>query len=274
MSATHLSWNGPMPDERRRATYLALTTPRRGAHAHDTARSHGRHVRTPDAHGLRDDAAFSPQTALACALGAAALHAALVWTWLHAPAPASKPLVTPPIALEMTAPPEPLPQAPKAASVAPPKPLPQARNTHPPRPRPAPTPTPTPLSSVPPPPAAPSPAPADTTVAAPPAAARAIASPAAEKTTLPDGNADYLRNPAPAYPAIAQDYGWQGKVVLHVHVLANGTPDLVELRSSSGHRVLDDAAVTAVRRWSFVPARHGTTPVDGWVDVPLNFQLD
>ncbi|MBN3816941.1 energy transducer TonB, partial [Paraburkholderia sp. Se-20369] len=95
-----------------------------------------------------------------------------------------------------------------------------------------------------------------------------------EKTTLPDGDADYLRNPAPAYPAIAQDYGWQGKVVLHVHVLANGTPDSIQLRSSSGHRVLDDAAIAAVRRWSFVPAKRGTTPVDGWVDVPLNFQLD
>ncbi|CAB3766732.1 MULTISPECIES: energy transducer TonB [Burkholderia] len=273
MSAVHLSWNGPMPGERRRATYLALTTPRRETHAHDAARSRDHRARTPEARGPRDAAAVSPRTALACALGAAALHAALVWTWLHAPAPASKPLVTPPIALEMTAPPEPLPQAPKAASVTPPKPLPQARNAHPPRPRPAPAPT--PLSSTPPPPAAaPSPAPADTAVAAPPAAPRAIATPAAEKTTLPDGNADYLRNPAPAYPAIAQDYGWQGKVVLHVHVLANGTPDQVELRSSSGHRVLDDAAVTAVRRWSFVPARRGTTPVDGWVDVPLNFQLD
>ncbi|WP_009917246.1 energy transducer TonB, partial [Burkholderia humptydooensis] len=122
--------------------------------------------------------------------------------------------------------------------------------------------------------AAPSPAAADSPVATPPAAPRAATSPPTEKTTLPDGDAAYLRNPPPAYPAIAQDYGWQGKVILHVHVLANGTPDSIQLRSSSGHRVLDDAAIAAVRRWSFVPAKRGTTPVDGWVDVPLNFQLD
>jgi len=275
VSAAHFSWDGAMPGERRRATYLALVMRRRETHAHDERRSQDRRARTPGAHGPRDAASLPSRNVLPCALGVAALHAAFVWMWLHAPAPANKPPITPPITLEMTAPPKPLPQAPKAAPVTPPKPLPQVRNAHPPRPHPVPTATPTPLANVPPPPAAaPTPAPADTTVATPAAAPRTAASPATEKTTLPDGDADYLRNPAPAYPAIAQDYGWQGRVVLHVHVLASGTPDSIQLRSSSGHRVLDDAAIAAVRRWSFVPAKRGTTPVDGWVDVPLNFQLD
>ncbi|RQS61564.1 energy transducer TonB [Burkholderia sp. Bp8963] len=171
----------------------------------------------------------------------------------------------------MTAAPKPLPQAPVPKPVTPPKPLPQAR--HAPKPRSVPTPAQAPSASVPPPAARPSAAPAESAAPAPAAPAAATA-PATQKTTLPDGNADYLHNPAPDYPATAQDYGWQGRVVLHVHVRADGSPDSIEVRRSSGHRVLDDAAVAAVRHWSFVPAKRGDTPVDGWVDVPLNFQLD
>ena len=38
--------------------------------------------------------------------------------------------------------------------------------------------------------------------------------------------------------------------------------------------VLDDAALQTVRRWRFVPARRGDTPVESWVDVPIIFRLE
>jgi periplasmic protein TonB len=101
------------------------------------------------------------------------------------------------------------------------------------------------------------------------------AAPAAadEPVTAPIGNADYLHNPAPDYPRVAEAHEWQGRVLLHVHVLASGRPDRVELQTSSGHSVLDDAAIAAVRNWLFVPAKRGATAIDGWVSVPVNFNL-
>ena len=97
--------------------------------------------------------------------------------------------------------------------------------------------------------------------------------PAAEPLTEPGFGAAYLHNPAPAYPAVAQQRGWQGTVLLRVHVLANGRADHVALLSTSGHPSLDDAAAEAVAGWSFVPASRGAQTIDGWVQVPIDFKL-
>jgi protein TonB len=107
-------------------------------------------------------------------------------------------------------------------------------------------------------------------VSAPPAPP---APPAAEKVTEPSAGAGYLNNPAPVYPEIAMDNGWEGKVLMKVHVLANGSPDSVSVIKSSDIEVLDDEAVRTVKKWSFVPAMRGKTPVDGWVTVPISFNL-
>jgi protein TonB len=94
-----------------------------------------------------------------------------------------------------------------------------------------------------------------------------------EPVTEPKGYAGYLRNPAPDYPPAAQKRGLEGKVVLKVHVLASGQPDNVTVAKSSGHQILDDAALKAVTQWAFAPARRGQTPIDGWVQVPLTFKI-
>lgn len=94
-----------------------------------------------------------------------------------------------------------------------------------------------------------------------------------EPVTEPRGYAGYLRNPAPEYPLAAQKRGLEGKVVLKVHVLASGQPDSVTVARSSGHQILDEAALKAVLQWAFAPARRGQTAIDGWVQVPLNFKI-
>ena len=99
------------------------------------------------------------------------------------------------------------------------------------------------------------------------------APPVVEKVTQPRAGAGYLNNPPPEYPEIAMDRGWEGKVLMKVHVLANGKPDSVSVLKSSGKDVLDDEAVRTVKKWSFVPAKRGTTPIDGWVTVPISFNL-
>jgi len=97
--------------------------------------------------------------------------------------------------------------------------------------------------------------------------------PVPEPVTEPRGYAGYLNNPAPNYPLAAQKHGLQGKVVLKIHVLTNGQPDNISIAKSSGYAVLDEAAVKAVTTWVFEPAKRGKTAIDGWVNVPINFNL-
>ncbi|MBH8373617.1 energy transducer TonB, partial [Pseudomonas aeruginosa] len=108
--------------------------------------------------------------------------------------------------------------------------------------------------------------------AAPPAPPVPVAAPA--PLTPPSANAGYLHNPAPEYPALAMRRGWEGTVLLRVHVLASGSPSEIQVQKSSGREALDQAAVKAVKRWSFVPAKRGDKAEDGWVSVPIDFKLN
>lgn len=89
----------------------------------------------------------------------------------------------------------------------------------------------------------------------------------------PDYRAAYLNNPAPAYPMVARRMGWQGKVVLNVEVLASGLPGQIKLHQSSGHDVLDNAAMQAVRGWRFTAALQGGQAVTKYFLVPIPFIL-
>ncbi|MGH8475705.1 MAG: energy transducer TonB, partial [Methylococcales bacterium] len=42
---------------------------------------------------------------------------------------------------------------------------------------------------------------------------------------------------------------------------------------SSGHEVLDEAALNAVRRWRFVPAKRAGVAQASWATVPIEFEL-
>lgn len=119
--------------------------------------------------------------------------------------------------------------------------------------------------------AAPAPAPRISTA---PELKQSSSAPAAEPLTQARFDADYLRNPAPAYPAPSRRLGEEGKVVLRVLVSPQGMAEAVELNSASGSQRLDDAALNTVRNWRFTPARRGETPVQSWVLVPIIFKLE
>lgn len=91
--------------------------------------------------------------------------------------------------------------------------------------------------------------------------------------TPPSYTADYLRNPLPEYPLSARRLGQEGVVLLRVKVDPAGVPAEVHLAKSSGVASLDEAALKAVRGWTFVPARQGQEPVAAWVEVPIRFRL-
>lgn len=172
---------------------------------------------------------------------------------------------------------EPKPEPPIEIPPPPPKPKPVVK----PRPKlseplpiiTAPIEAPSPVVAPPPPPeppAPPEPEPAPVVTAPIPAPAP----PAVVPVTPPVFNADYLDNPPPAYPALSRRLGEQGRVILRVLVSTAGTADEVQIRASSGHARLDEAARDTVRRWKFVPAKRGAQPVAAWVLVPISFRLE
>ena len=85
-------------------------------------------------------------------------------------------------------------------------------------------------------------------------------------------DADYLHNPAPAYPSQSRRLKEEGTVLLLVRVSAQGTPLSVEVRNSSGFERLDEAGLQAVRQWRFVPAKRGNENVAASVLVPIQFK--
>ena len=98
--------------------------------------------------------------------------------------------------------------------------------------------------------------------------------PVPETYTEANFKANYGINPKPVYPPLAVNRGWEGKVLLRVSVSAEGTPLSVSIHQSSGHESLDDAAVEAVEKWKFIPAKKGEKAVPCNVIVPINFSLN
>ena len=70
----------------------------------------------------------------------------------------------------------------------------------------------------------------------------------------------------PQYPALARRRHWEGTVVLGIDCDAAGVVQLVRVLRSSGHQVLDDAAVAAVRQWRFAAG-------PGHCEQPVSFTL-
>ncbi|MBX3654656.1 MAG: energy transducer TonB [Ramlibacter sp.] len=145
--------------------------------------------------------------------------------------------------------PDPLPPPPLPVAIADPTPAPAA---------------PTGVTT-PPPPAPP--------IAAPVAVAP-VAPPPPPKVELPSSDADYLQNPKPAYPAISKRLGEQGKVVIRVLIGTDGTAQKAEIRQSSGYDRLDQAALTTVQRWRYVPGKRNGVAEAMWFNIPINFVLE
>lgn len=62
-----------------------------------------------------------------------------------------------------------------------------------------------------------------------------------------------------------------GKLILRVHVLANGEPDQVLVKESSGSNILDEEAVNQIRAARFQPGERDGRITDYWVDLPITY---
>lgn len=84
---------------------------------------------------------------------------------------------------------------------------------------------------------------------------------------------DAKQCPAPEYPRRARRLRLEGTTQLLVTVSAEGRPVRVVVQTSSGHPLLDDAAITAVHLWRFHPAKRDGVVEQGDLLVPIRFDI-
>jgi protein TonB len=75
----------------------------------------------------------------------------------------------------------------------------------------------------------------------------------------------------PIYPPIAAQARIGGLVILRVLVSESGQPLEIEVLRAA-RAGLTEAAISAVRKWTFTPARKGDVPVRAWTTVPIPFE--
>ena len=82
-----------------------------------------------------------------------------------------------------------------------------------------------------------------------------------------------VKSVPPAYPEKARLAGIEGKVLLKVRVLYDGTISEVRVLKSSGRADFDQAALDCVKQWEFRPAMQSGIRVDVWISIPVNFEI-
>jgi protein TonB len=63
-------------------------------------------------------------------------------------------------------------------------------------------------------------------------------------------------------------------VTVRVLVGTDGDAVSVTVRVTSGHEDFDNAALQAIKKWRFSPARRGGTPVASFHDIRVRFRLE
>ena len=94
----------------------------------------------------------------------------------------------------------------------------------------------------------------------------------ASSTVLARPNAS--QNSAPIYPDVARKKGWAGTIILQAKISAQGTVESLKILQSTGHDVLDQSAITAVRQWHFHPQKVNGIPTPVTVELPVKFSLN
>ena len=81
-------------------------------------------------------------------------------------------------------------------------------------------------------------------------------------------------NPKPVYPRLAIKQRLQGDVILTVSIQPTGAVSKVTLKRGSGSKLLDNAAMDAVRHWRYEPLPETALPESRSDDIPINFRLN
>ena len=165
------------------------------------------------------------------------------------PPPAVEPPPPPPPTIDL--PPPVIEPPPPPVTEQEPEPNPDQKTTHSPKPEETPPPQPQQPPSV----------------EVPPTPAPSQARVAVDKPPSP------RRRIKPEYPKGARQRGEEGNVTLELDVSANGLVDGVRIVASCGFAELEQAAVQAVKRARFTPARRGSANVPSTARLTLTFRL-
>jgi periplasmic protein TonB len=114
--------------------------------------------------------------------------------------------------------------------------------------------------------------PAETAISIPPAPP-AVVEPSPGPAMSESKSLEVTRRVDPIYPPASRRMNEEGAVRLRVLIDERGRPQEVKVAKSSGFPRLDEAAVTAVKRWVFAPAMQGGAAVSTWTQVSVVFQL-
>lgn len=103
------------------------------------------------------------------------------------------------------------------------------------------------------------------------------ASPATQGAEVPSTNVTYevgsTKNPRPPYPPAAFMARIEGRVIVKVHVMADGKPSEVQLLQTSGSAQLDKSALDTLAKWELEPARKNGEAIDQWIEIPIHFRV-
>lgn len=77
------------------------------------------------------------------------------------------------------------------------------------------------------------------------------------------------------YPSLARRQGWQGRVLLGFRLDGKGGIQHIHVKQSSGYAILDDSAITAMRKIGQV-SRDGIGLLDqfGQLEIPIIYRLE
>ncbi|HEY0063815.1 MAG TPA: TonB family protein [Telluria sp.] len=78
----------------------------------------------------------------------------------------------------------------------------------------------------------------------------------------------------PAYPREARRLGQKGSVELKFMIDTDGSVSEAEVQTSSGHVLLDNAGLAAIRQCKFLPARKDGQVIPSWHAVSYSWALD
>lgn len=79
--------------------------------------------------------------------------------------------------------------------------------------------------------------------------------------------------PKPRYPRKALRRGIQGSVLVKIFIDESGIPYDSKILKSSGHKILDDAALKGALDWRFKPARRGVVAIKSQNNQTFVFSL-
>ena len=97
-----------------------------------------------------------------------------------------------------------------------------------------------------------------------------------EGSLVPDFTLPYLKEkPEPIrYPKWALGQGWKGTLLVAIEILETGNVGRWKIMRSTGHELLDNAAVKAIRKWKFEPGKQKEKPIVSCIQIPIYFVLD